>query len=202
MKISRLTVITGQIGAGKSTVTDFLRERRLTVLDADIMAGIAVNENRHAIAEVLGDTSIASMGSIERRAAIAQIIFTDPDKKKELEKFVFPIVHSMFLSARMMFEQLGNEFLFYDAPLIFESGFLKDLAPDHVIIIDANVDIRRKRVMERRGYTAEEFDRRNKAQLTIAEKLAIWPDSIVVDNSGTMDDLVQKVKPALVKVFF
>jgi dephospho-CoA kinase len=187
-----LTVgITGGIGAGKTTVCKIFEELGAKVIYADELAKeIMENDEslKKKIKKIFGEKSY--IGGKLNRKFIADIIFSSDEKRKLLESIVHPAVIKRILSDLKKIADEGKyNFVVVEAALIFESGFDKEL--DYVLVVDADDEIKIKRIMERDKCSKEEVLKRMRAQLDskIKRELA----DMVIINDGDIDELRKKV---------
>jgi dephospho-CoA kinase len=187
-----LTVgITGGIGAGKTTVCKIFEELGAKVIYADELAKeIMENDEslKKKIKKIFGEKSY--IGGKLNRKFIADIIFSSDEKRKLLESIVHPAVIKRILSDLKKIADEGKyNFVIVEAALIFESGFDKEL--DYVLVVDADDEIKIKRIMERDKCSKEEVLKRMRAQLDskIKKELA----DMVIINDGDIDELRKKV---------
>jgi dephospho-CoA kinase len=187
-----LTVgITGGIGAGKTTVCKIFEELGAKVIYADELAKeIMENDEslKKKIKKIFGEKSY--IGGKLNRKFIADIIFSSDEKRKLLESIVHPAVIKRILSDLKKIADKGKyNFVIVEAALIFESGFDKEL--DYVLVVDADDEIKIKRIMERDKCSKEEVLKRMRAQLDskIKRELA----DMVIINDGDIDELRKKV---------
>lgn len=182
-------LMTGNIGAGKSSASHYLRESGIAVIDADVLASIVMRKRRYAIADIVGRQILINTFPHVDRKAIGKVIFSDVEKRKLVEGVVHPEVHNMFLQLRMLYKDSGSDIVAYDVPLLFEAGYDRIIKADHVVIIDTEVEIRRERVMKYRGYTAEQFNKVNDSQLSTHQKLFIKKDCLILPNNEGLTQL-------------
>jgi dephospho-CoA kinase len=187
-----LTVgITGGIGAGKTTVCKIFEELGAKVIYADELAKeIMENDEslKRKIKKIFGEKSY--IGGKLNRKFIADIIFSSDEKRKLLESIVHPAVIKRILSDLKKIADEGKyNFVIVEAALIFESGFDKEL--DYVLVVDADDEIKIKRIMKRDKCSKEEVLKRMRAQLDskIKRELA----DMVIINDGDIDELRKKV---------
>lgn len=156
--------LTGSIGTGKSTTAQMCRHLGLWVHDADatvhqLMA--PYGEAVFPILAVFGDVGSVCTG-IDRQK-LGQIVFSDADKKKQLESILHPLVHAdrkLFLSHARRHHQRS---VILDVPLLFETQ--GHLQCDYIISVWASDYLQRVRVLKRPGMTAEKFAAINASQL-------------------------------------
>ena len=190
--------ITGGIGAGKSTVSGYLASLGYPVFDADEVsrgltaAGSPVVDE---LAETFGEEILVRKGVLSREK-LAEIVFSNPDKNRKLMQIVTMKVREAgqkWISDYRKKEKY--DIIILDIPLLFETGS-EDLC-DAVWFITADDEVRRRRVMERDGVTAEQVERRMRSQMPEKEK-AERSDEIV-DNSRGVEELHRTVDALLKK---
>lgn len=184
-----LVGLTGGIGSGKSTVSAMLSDRGAVVIDADAIVrelqqpGMPVFE---AMVERFGSDIVAVNGSLDR-AAVASIVFTDEQARKDLEGIVHPAVGAEML--RRMEEHFGTDRLVvYDVPLLVESG---KTGYGAVIVVDVDPEIAVQRLVEHRGMP--ETDARNRIANQVPREQRLAVADRVIDNSGSIGDLERQV---------
>ena len=185
-----LVGLTGGIGSGKSTVADLLAERGAVVIDADDLARRAVAPGTSGfdrVVETFGRDILGPDGGIDR-ATLANIVFADPSRLRELEAIIHPEV------ARLLVESLEpyrdtDEVIVYAVPLLAERGMAEGF--DVVVVVVADVDRRIERLMRDRGMKAEEVRARVAAQLTDEERARVA--DVLLDNDGEPERLIPQV---------
>ena len=141
--------ITGGIGSGKTEVTNYLISKGFTVIDADKMSREMTGAGGKAmpyIREHFGDRFILEDGSLDR-AAMRDLIFRDPEKKILLEQGTTKVILEDIEAIRKNREESGDKALFFDIPLLFETG--TDTDYDAVLVVTADYEIRKARIMAR-----------------------------------------------------
>jgi len=174
--------LTGGIGSGKSTVTDIFSRLGVTVIDADLIAhqlsqsdGECFNE----IKQLFGDDFINDDGELNRKK-IAETIFSNPHLKADLEKTLHPRIRQQI---RLRVKQAKQEpYIILAIPLLFESNFT-DLV-DRIIVVDADEEIRIRRIQQRDNRTEEQIKKIISSQSDREQRLRL-ADDILYNN----DDL-------------
>ena len=187
--------ITGGIGSGKTCVTEIIRSFGYTVIDADAMSRELTSSGGRAIPyirEKFGPGFIMEDGSLDR-AKMRDLIFRDPAKKALLEEGTTRVVLEDIEAIRTQKEKSGDKALFYDIPLLFETGTEGDY--DAVWVVTADHALRAARVMERDGIDAGMIDLIMDSQEDDEAKKA--KADLVIYNNGTMEDLEIAVEKAL-----
>jgi dephospho-CoA kinase len=185
-----LVGLTGGIGSGKSTVAELLSERGAVVIDADDLARRAValgTDGFDRVVETFGREILALDGDIDR-AKLAEIVFTDPARLRELEAIVHPEVAHLLAEAIEPYRDT-DRVVVYTVPLLAERGLSEGF--DVVVVIVADVDRRIERLMRDRGMTADEVRARVAAQLTDEERARVA--DALLDNDGEPGRLVPQV---------
>jgi dephospho-CoA kinase len=183
-----IVALTGGIGAGKSLAARYFSDLGARVVDADQLARVAIERGSEGFDEVISrfGEKIMRDGDIDRKA-LAEIIFSDPKAKEDLEAIVHPIVRELF--AEVVADLAPGEVLIYEIPLLVESGVAKNF--DLIITIEADLEIRKER-LRKRGMFISEIERRISAQATREEREAL-ADYVLI-NDGDEDLLLRAVE--------
>ncbi len=184
--------LTGSIGAGKSTVAALLRERGLTVLDADEQARL-VTQDPDVLALLDVRFPGVVVGGTLDRAALAARVFGDPAALTDLNAITHPRVRERMAELEAQAVARGEQTVVQDVPLLFESSLHTQM--DAVIVVDAPLPLRVRRVMDRSGLTEAEVLARDARQLPAEQKRQ--RATVVIDNSGDHAHLEAQVDAAL-----
>lgn len=182
--------LSGGIGAGKSTVSSTFSELGGVVVDGDVISREVVERGTEGLAKLVdafGEEILSDDGSLNR-PALAAIAFSDEEKRQTLNGIVHPLVGQR---RSELIAQAGDDAVIVeDIPLLVESG----MAPMFplVIIVNADEDVRVKRLIEHRGFTEEDARARIKTQATEEQRRAVA--DVWLDNSGSADDLVEHAR--------
>lgn len=180
--------LTGGIGAGKSLVANYFFSLGAQVIDADQLARQAIERGSAGFDEVVaifGD-KILKNGDIDRRA-LGEIVFADPDARKQLESIIHPRVQQSLAEAK---RRLGeDEILIYEIPLLVETNSMDRF--DRIITVEAPLQQRIER-LKARGLYQSEIEKRIASQATPEARRSVA--DIVIENDGTEDDLLIKVE--------
>jgi dephospho-CoA kinase len=182
-----IVAVTGGVAAGKSTVTDLLRERGARVIDADVLAREAVEPGSQGLLAVVahfGHEVLTPTGELDREA-LGQIVFHDPDARLELERIVHPVVRSLSLEAfKSATLTEPDRVVIYAVPLLAEAREPGEF--DLVVVVDAPAAVRIDRLVANRGFTEADARARVSAQASDQDRLALA--DIVLDASGTLEE--------------
>jgi len=183
--------LTGGIGSGKSTVASLFAELGAVVIDADAIAREVVavgSEGLRALVEAFGAGILATDGSLNRQR-LADIVFADPAARATLNAITHPRIGAR--TAELISALPADAVLIHDVPLLVELG-MQD-AYDLVVVVDAPDDVRLDRLVAR-GHTLQDAAARIAAQAPRDVRLAAA--DVVIDNSGSLDDLTGQVVTA------
>jgi dephospho-CoA kinase len=184
--------LTGGIASGKSTVVRMLVEKGAVVIDHDRLAHIAYEPggpSYEAIVAGFGREILAPDGKIDRKK-LGAIVFKNPERLKDLNGIVHPVVLSGWKKKLAEIErQNPRAVVISDVPLLIEVGWQKEV--DVVLLVYAAPEVQVERVKERNGHTLEEARERLAAQMHMNEKRQ-YAD-LVIENSGTLDELQKQV---------
>ena len=178
--------LTGNIGAGKSSVTELFTSWGATVIDADRIthelqqSGSSVFQR---IVERFGVAVVDERGQLNR-PALRALVLADPQALRDLNAIVHPAVAARRSELEAAARARGDRILINDIPLLFEVGRPEEF--DRVILVDAPEPVRRARLGSR-GLSGDEIDRLCRAQ--IPSEVKRGRSDIVIDNIGTFDDL-------------
>ncbi|MBO5858937.1 MAG: threonylcarbamoyl-AMP synthase [Clostridia bacterium] len=182
--------LTGQTGAGKSTVALLLEENGIYNIDTDLLARKAV-ENPEVIASLadyFGNDIIVD-GVLDRRE-LARRAFSDPVKQKKLNATVHPEVTRLAVEEIHNAEKSGAKAVLIDAALLFESD-LTSICSFTVTVV-ADKEIRLERIMRRDSISKDDALIRMNAQKD--EKYYTENADIVIQNNGeNINDEIKKI---------
>ncbi len=183
----------GGIGSGKSTVAKVLSGFGCVVADADSNAKAVLRDSeiREQLTLWWGKTILNIDGLVDM-GAVSDIVFQNDAERRKLEELIHPRVKQM-QEAQFRASPQGTRGLVIDAPLLLEAGFEKDC--DYLIYVETSRDIRLRRVLENRGWSKEELDRREQAQLPLDTKRD--KADYVLINEGKLDEVHSQVKQIL-----
>lgn len=178
--------LTGGIASGKSTVSNLLREKGYTIIDADLEARLAVEVGEPAYNDIVtyfGKDILLDNNEINR-AKLGEIIFNNEEKRKKLNSIVHPDVRRRMFEKRQKAIDNGEKLIILDIPLLFESKLMGIV--DKVLLIFVDEETQLRRLMVRNQFTKEEALSRIKSQMPLKDKVAL--SDAVIDNNGTMEE--------------
>lgn len=185
--------IAGGIGSGKSTVARAMAEDGALLYDADSAVADLYRDARvlDELASWWG-ADVVHEGGLDR-ARVADIIFADPAQRARLEGLLFPMLAQARSDLYDRAEREGVPAVVVDAPLLFEAGL--DTECDVVVFVDTPGDERLVRLRGRSGWDAGELDRREQAQLPLADKRA--RSRYTLGGAGSVADVATRARALL-----
>ena len=188
----RVVALTGTVAAGKSSVGALFREWGAPVIDADALVRELQQPGEpvfQGIVAAFGSGVVDDRGQLDR-AALRQRMLDDPDAKCRLEAIVHPAVEMRRRTLVDAARASGVPLVVVEIPLLFEAA--NPATYDGVIVVDAPVAERRRRLIQVRGLDGPTADALIAAQWPAPEKRAraTW----IIDNDGDLDLLRQRAR--------
>jgi len=184
--------LTGSVGTGKSTVTDFFRELGAYIIDWDELAKELVHPRLKAwkeIVEYFGKDLLSEDLTINSQK-LAQIVFADKEKLEKLNQIVHPEV---FREDEKITNEIKNldpdAVIIKDIPLLFEVAH--PIFVDKVVVVAASEQTQLRR-SEEKGMSREDAQSRIKSQLPLEEK--IKSADFVINNDGPLEEIKRQVE--------
>jgi len=191
--LKRIIGLTGGIGTGKTTVSNYLANRhQLPVLDADIYAREAVQLGSPVLSKIFeryGSGVQLPDGTLNRKR-LGEIVFSNPDERKWLEQQIHPYVRDRFQSE---LATLVAPTVVLVVPLLFEAR-MTDLVTE-IWVVSCSPSQQLRRIIERDNLSLEQAIARLNSQLPIQEK--VTRADVVLDNSSTPEALLKQVDAAV-----
>jgi dephospho-CoA kinase len=182
--------LTGNVGAGKSTVVSLFASWGGTVVDADVLAREVVEPGEAALAEiraVWGDGVVEESGRLDR-AAMRRVVFADDDARQRLESILHPAIRARFRDRIAEAELAGDRIVIGVVPLLFERDMADEF--DLVLLVDAPAEIRIERLVTKRGLSVEEARAVAAAQMPAEEKRS--RADLIIDNDSDLTALERR----------
>ena len=187
--------LTGQTGAGKSTVCEFLKEKGISVIDCDKVAR-EVTEKGSPLLLVLsqnfGGDILFEDGSLNRRK-LAEKAFSSEENTQLLNSLTHPEITRKI---EQKIKECQTEHVILDAPTLIESGAYKMC--QKIISVVACENLRKQRIIERDNLTVSEAETRIKAQKE--DSFYAEHSDFVISNDGDRDSLLENIKKALKEI--
>lgn len=185
--MTKIVGLTGGIGTGKTTIANHFKSLGVPIYIADDEAKKLMNSDSvlDKIKKIFGDELVE--GTVLNREKLAQIVFANPEKLKQLNQIVHPEVKKHFL--KWLNKHKNHPYVIKEAAILFESGSYKDC--DFIITVIAPLEIRIQRILLRDKTTREAILDRIKNQ---------WSDD---DKASKSDFVIQNedINEALKKTY-
>lgn len=183
--------ITGSIATGKSLVANYFKDQGFKVINTDEINYHLLNEENHIknINKLLFNID----SNILNKSNVRDLIFNNPDKKKELENYLHPIIYRIVIDEINL--NKGN-LTFVEVPLLYETNF-KELV-DKVIVVYADETTQINRLIKRDKISLEEAKLRINAQISLTDKVKLA--DYIIDNSKKEKHTFKQLKKLLEKL--
>ena len=184
--MTKIIGLTGGIGSGKSTVASYIASKGIPVYIADDEAKKIMEREdiKQKIQNLFAESILNSDNSLNRKK-IADFVFKNPEKLKELNAIVHPEVQLHFTNWVKSHE--NYPFIVKEVAILFETGGNK--ACDKVILITAPEEVRINRAMSRDNLTKEEILVRISNQYSDEKKKKM--SDFIVDNVDLNDTFLK-----------
>jgi len=181
--------LTGGIGSGKSTITALFSNYNIPIIDADIIAHQLVAPGQPALnllQQAFGAAILNSDGSLNRKQ-LRDIIFSDADKKAQLESIMHPLI---FQQMQAEYQQQNSPYSILCIPLLIETKMTSFV--DHILVVDCDVETQIERVKQRDQISTERISSIIASQIDRKTRLSYAND--IIDNSKSTTQLAEQVK--------
>ncbi|PAQ16621.1 dephospho-CoA kinase [Bacillaceae bacterium SAOS 7] len=188
--------LTGGIASGKSTVSQMLKEKGFTIVDADVAARAVVELGQPALTQIIetfGEGILQEDGSLDR-LKLGKRIFNNEVERKKLNSIVHPAVRQFMLAEKEAAIEAGKKTIIMDIPLLFESQLTWMV--EKVIVVYVNEDTQLHRLMARNDFDEATAKSRITSQLNLGDK-ATQADA-VINNNGTLEETKEQLEQILI----
>ena len=186
--------ITGSIACGKSTVSDYLKEKGYTIIDADKLGHVVLTSEdvKRRLSETFG-ANILVNNEISREV-LGKLVFGNDKNLKKLNNIIHPKIKELIL--KLQEEHENEDLVFLDIALLYEANFV-DLV-EKVVVIYVDEDVQLERLMTRNSLSKEEALKRIESQMSPQEKASLG--DFVINNSYRKEDTFQQIDEILEKL--
>ena len=188
--MGKIIGITGGIASGKSTVTEFLRQKGFQVVDADAVVHQLQKPGGRlyqVLVEHFGEKILLENGELNR-PLLASLIFSNPEEQEWSKRTQGEIIREELAALRNQLAQTEALF-FMDIPLLFEQNYASWF--DETWLIYVNRDIQLERLMKRDQISKEAAESRLNSQWPLERKISLSSHSL--DNNGNQEQLIAQV---------
>ena len=176
--------LTGGIGSGKTTVTDYFRKLGVPVIDADETSHEVTQAGEPAvqkISDAFGDSVLDCDGNLDR-TALRNIVFGDPESRKLLESILHPEIRRRMNETA---SRTQSPYCLFSIPLLIETD--QHTSYDRILVVEASEDRRRSWIQARSDLTQNEITAILSAQVSDEQRRRAADDLLI--NDGGIDDL-------------
>lgn len=187
--MSKILGLTGGIACGKSTISAYLKEFGLPVIDADECSRAVVEKGSiglEKLTEIFGSKILENDGTLNRKA-LGQIVFSDSEQLSLLNSVMEPLIREEI--SRRLNQENNADLVVLDAPLLIEQHY--DKICDFIMTIDVSKKIQLERLIERDNLSEDEAKSRIESQLSSRERNGFA--DVVIDSSGTVEQTRKQV---------
>ena len=195
--MGKIIGITGGIASGKSTVTEFLRQKGFQVVDADAVVHQLQKPGGRlyqVLVEHFGEKILLENGELNR-SLLASLIFSNPEEQEWSKRTQGEIIREELAALRNQFAQTEALF-FMDIPLLFEQNYASWF--DETWLVYVNRDVQLERLMKRDQISKEAAESRLNSQWPLERKISLASHSL--DNNGNQKELIAQVVHLLEKM--
>lgn len=188
--MGKIIGITGGISSGKSTVTNFLRQRGFQVVDADALVHqLQAPGGRlyNILVEHFGNQVVLKNGQLNR-PLLASLIFSNPEEQEWSKETQGQVILEELAALKNQLAKTEAIF-FMDIPLLFEQGYESWFDEVWLIYLDRETQI--ERLMNRDKLSLEAAESRLASQWPLDKKKKLATH--IIDNSGSLDQLLSQI---------
>lgn len=183
--------LTGNIGCGKSSLSNILKKNKYRVVDADIISREIFDDKSllESVFNRFGGHIRNSDGSLDRKA-LGSIVFNDDNKLIELNNLTHPRIRLNILREIEKSRQIEDKIVIIDAALLIEGDYL-DIV-DKLLVVTCNEKVQIERIIKRDNCSKNDALSRINSQMSQEEKSKYG--DYIIDNSGTLIELQEKAE--------
>ena len=188
--MGKIIGITGGIASGKSTVTEFLRQKGFQVVDADAVVHQLQKPGGRlyqVLVEHFGEKVLLENGELNR-PLLASLIFSNLEEQEWSKITQGEIIREELAALRNRFAQTEALF-FMDIPLLFEQNYASWF--DETWLVYVNRDVQLERLMKRDQISREAAESRLNSQWPLERKISLASHSL--NNNGNQEQLIAQV---------
>ncbi len=184
--------LTGGIGSGKSTVSQFLAELGAAIIDADKVGHEAFKPGTELWREVVAafGSEILNPGDEINRSKLGEMVFGNPELLSRLNQIMHPQMHDIVKAQIEDYRQQGVKVVVLEAPLLIEANWTS-LVDEVWVTVTSEATVF-KRLQERGGLSKPASLARIRSQPSSEER--VRHADVVINNDEDLDELKRKVK--------
>jgi dephospho-CoA kinase len=189
-KKSARIALTGGIASGKSLVSNFFRELKISIIDTDIISREILHSNKSILRKIrnsFGNHIFSEQGELKRKK-LRKIIFENREKRLLLESIMHPEIRKETLKRIQMEESVYHIIVI---PLLYNSPMKNDV--DRIIVVDCTVAIQLQRLLKRDSETISQAKHIISSQASRQDLLKI-ADDLIQNNQSKQATKSQVIK--------
>ncbi|APR28249.1 dephospho-CoA kinase [Pediococcus acidilactici] len=192
--MTKILGLTGGIAMGKSTISNFLRDKGIPIVDADEIAHAVLEFKavKVQLVKAFGTPILNEQKQVDRKQ-LGKIVFGESKKLGELNQIVQPVIRQEII--RQLKSFTTESVVVLDAPVLFEQGY--ETLVDCIMVVSTTPAEQLRRLMERDHLTREDAQKRIDAQMPIEIKQK--KADVTIDSSGSIEATQKQVIEWLVK---
>lgn len=197
MNQNKVIGLTGSIATGKSQVSNYLKNKDIKVIDADLIARDVANYKivKNKIKREFGE-DLYKNDKLDRKK-LAEIIFSRKIHRQKLNSIMHPEIYKKIKKE----SDSSDGLVFIDIPLLFENEDLNKkygLDFDEIWLVYVDRETQIKRLMNRDEISREYAEEKINSQISVEEKRK--KADVIIDNSGTLEETFKQVEKYLKKL--
>ncbi|MGB3366671.1 MAG: dephospho-CoA kinase [Acidaminobacteraceae bacterium] len=189
--------LTGGIACGKSTISNYLKDKGYVIVDADLVAREVVEVSSQGLKELVasfGDEILNEDKSLNRKK-LGAIVFNDKKKLELLNNILHPNIRKKILSYFDMHKQNGEDVIVFDCPLLFEGKY--EAMCDETWLVSISYETQIKRLKLRDKIDNIHASKIIDSQMSLTEKAKLA--DIIIDNEKDVSNLYNAIDELLLK---
>lgn len=189
--MSYLVGLTGGIASGKSVVSNYLKQKGIPIIDADVVAREVVEPGTKGLQKIVdhfGTDYLTSEQTLDRKK-LGQLIFSNEAAREQLAVFLDQAILDRMQELTAAYRARQEPLIVWDMALLIEKNYQSLV--DEVLLVSVAPDIQVERLMARDHISAKEAKQKIASQLPLQEKKRfadLW-----IDNSGTLDETYRQI---------
>lgn len=189
--MSYLVGLTGGIASGKSVVSNYLKQKGIPIIDADVVAREVVEPGTRGLQKIVdhfGTDYLTSEQTLDRKK-LGQLIFSNEAAREQLAVFLDQAILDRMQELTAAYRTRQEPLIVWDMALLIEKNYQSLV--DEVLLVSVAPDIQVERLMARDHISAKEAKQKIASQLPLQEKKRfadLW-----IDNSGTLDETYRQI---------
>lgn len=189
--MSYLVGLTGGIASGKSVVSNYLKQKGIPIIDADVVAREVVEPGTKGLQKIVdhfGTDYLTSEQTLDRKK-LGQLIFSNEAAREQLAVFLDQAILDRMQELTAAYRARQEPLIVWDMALLIEKNYQSLV--DEVLLVSVAPNIQVERLMARDHISAKEAKQKIASQLPLQEKKRfadLW-----IDNSGTLDETYRQI---------